>query len=131
MTGSYFDYSEVLKYAKKLGIASDELTNWLKEFLLTQAQRVVAEAKKRQRAVGAIDTGAMINSWAFEDVKVRGKTLEVTIYNPMEYASFIEFGQRSYTGKYLLTIGIDTVQRALPNRFKSEWNKFLKNKGLV
>ena len=159
MSGSYFDYHEFTDYIKKLHIAKEDFDTWLKEFLLQQAQRVVASAKQRQRAVGAIDTGFMINSWyigdeaivlhqgkngkysvvtdsAFTrkaditDIKVVGNNLQVTIGNSAEYSSFIEFGQRSYTGKYLLTISINTVQNALPARFETEFVKFLKKKGV-
>lgn len=160
MSGSYFDYHEFVEYIKKFNIMQDDFDTWLKNFLLKQAQRVVSLAKQRQRAVGAIDTGFMINSWVIgneakvlkanskgkytkatydsafakeagiDDIKVVGNNLEVTIGNTAEYSSFIEFGQRSYSGKYLLTISIDTVARALPSRFETEFVKFLKEKGV-
>ena len=159
MSESYFDYKEFVEYSNKLGIAEKEFQLWLCQFLLKEAQRVVANAKQRQRAVGAIDTGFMINSWTIgdeakvlhknkngkysvvtdsafavdadiTDIKIIGDTLQVTIQNTAEYSSFIEFGQRSYTGKYLLTIAIHTVQSALPNRFANEFKKFCKNKGV-
>ena len=155
---SGFDYTEYKKWAEKIGVAESELKVWLKQFLLTQAQRVVALAKKRQQEVGAIDTGAMINSWYIGGQKIAlkysneggkdtfeldkentdvlsiamvGDNLEVEIGNPMEYASFIEYGQRSYTGKYLLTIAIDTVEKQLPARFNKAWLQFIKSKGVV
>ena len=162
MKNSFFDYQEFVDYTKKLKIAEGDFQKWLKTFLLQQAQRVVANAKKRQRAVGAIDTGFMINSWVIgkeakvlkanskgkytasgvsydsafakkadiTDIKVVGNSLEVTIGNTAEYSSFIEFGQRSYEGKYLLTIAISTVQAAMPSRFENEFIKFLKEKGV-
>ena len=153
---SGFDYKAFKEYVNNLGIATEDFRLWLKTFLLKEAQRVVSLAKKRQRAVGAIDTGAMINSWGIgtqsiqlknasdnyhvkidpekstvASIKVIGNVLEVAIWNGMEYASFIEYGQRSYTGKYILRISIDTVQNALPKRFDSEFKKFLKDKGVV
>lgn len=162
MSGSYFDYHEFSEYIKKFKIAEDDFQTWLKTFLLKEAQRVVSLAKQRQRAVGAIDTGFMINSWvvgneakvlkanskgkytasgvsydsafaqkaSIEDIKVVGNSFEVTIANTAEYSSFIEFGQRSYSGKYLLTIAVSTVQNALPNRFTNDFAKFLKEKGV-
>lgn len=153
-----FDYKEYLRYVKKLGILKEQFDLWLKSFLLEQAQRCVAECKKRQRAVGAIDTGAMINSWyiggqeiALKYINLNGKdrfeidtehseiasivnvgdNLEVEIGNSMEYASFIEYGQRSYQGKYILTISINTIQQALPGRFQKAWEQFLKTGGIV
>lgn len=153
---SGFDYRKYEKWVKNLGILKEDFDVWLKQFLLEQAQRCVAECKKRQRAVGAIDTGAMINSWyiggqeialkyvnangkdrfefdpensTVENITMVGDNLTVVIGNAMEYASFIEYGQRSYEGKYILTISIDTIQRAIPGRFEKAWLQFLKSRG--
>lgn len=152
---SRFDYDEYKQWVNNLGIATSEFRLWLKKFLLQEAQRVVAKAKRRQREVGAIDTGAMINSWGIgnqiiklkntsdnyhvtidpdrstvADIRVINNVLEVEIWNAMEYASFIEYGQRSYTGKYLLTVAIDEVERQLPARFNRAWLEFLREKGV-
>jgi hypothetical protein len=155
---SGFDYKEYEKWAKKLGIIKEQFNLWLKMFLLEQAQRCIAECKRRQRAVGAIDTGAMINSWyiggqeialkytnvngkdrfdidkansQIADITMIGDNLQVEIGNPMDYASFIEYGQRSYQGKYILTISINIIQQALPQRFEKAWQTFLKNGGII
>lgn len=155
---SGFDYSQYKQYINKLGIVTKDFDNWLKEFLLKEAQRIVALCKQRQRAVGAIDTGAMINSWSIgkekvvlkqtggksksgkstvtkdlknssvQDISIIGDTLSVEIYNPMEYASFIEYGQRSYQGKYILTISANKVYQALPKRFEREFANFIKRR---
>ena len=158
---SGFNYKEFVRWAEKLGTAEKDFQLWLKMFLLQQAQRVVALAKERQELVGAIDTGAMINSWYIGNQKIAltgaggisktgkatvkidpeksditsiavvGDYLQVEIGNGMEYASYIEYGQRSYTGKYLLTIALDTVRSQLPARFNKEWSQFLKARGVV
>lgn len=154
--GKWFDYHEFSEYVQKLGIAKSDFRIWLKTFLLKEAQRVVSKAKRRQRAVGAVDTGFMINSWGIgtqsiqlksmndnyhvtfdkansdvASIKVIGNVLQVEIWNAAEYASFIEFGQRSYSGKYLLTIAISEVQKALPARFDKDFKLWLKSKGVV
>ena len=158
---SGFNYTEYLNWVKQLDITKERFDIFLKQFLLEQAQRCVALCKKRQRAVGAIDTGAMINSWSIgsqhielkstgsksksgkdavimdiansdvANIVVVGDTLQVEIYNPMEYASFIEYGQRSYQGKYILTISIDTIQKAIPGRFDKAFHEFLKQGGVI
>lgn len=160
MSSDGFDYKEFKEYAEKLGKTEADFQTWLKTFLLKEAQKVVRNAKKRQRAVGAIDTGAMINSWyigkqqitlketggtsksgksrvsidpensTIADIKVVGSYLEVIIGNPMEYSSFIEYGQRSYEGKYILTISVALVYSALPSDFERDFVKFLKDKGV-
>lgn len=156
-----FDYKEYAKWVEKLGMTEKHLQIWLKTFLLEQAQRVVKLAKERQQAVGAVDTGAMINSWYIGSQKISlkatgetsasgkasvtfdrdnsdilsidviGDYLQVEIGNGMEYASYVEYGHHNYAGRYILTIALDTVQKQLPARFNKEWLKFIKGRGVV
>ena len=152
---SGFDYRQYVRWARNLGLAEHEFSIWLKNFLLEQAQRVVRECQKRQRAVRAIDTGAMINSWVIGEqtggtsksgratvtrdiaqsditsIAMVGDNLEVTIGNSVDYASVIEYGQGSYQGKYILTLSMDTIYQAMPGRFESAWRQFLNDKGVI
>ena len=145
-----FDYKEYEKWIEKLGIIKEDFQLWLRTFLLEQAQRVVANGKPRT----PVDTGYLRNSWYIGSQKivqkenyetgkaeidesksdvasiaVIGNYLEVEIGLGADYASFIEYGQRSYQGRYMLTISIDEVQRQLPARFNKEWLQFLKSRG--
>lgn len=145
---SGFDYKEYVNWCKKLEITIDSFQVWLKKFLLQQAQRVVALGKPRT----PVDTGFLRNSWYIgsqnieqdvqngkatinweksdiADISVVGNELQVVIGLSAEYASFIEYGHRSYEGKYMLAISIDEVQRQLPARFNKEWLAFLKSGG--
>ena len=147
---SGFDYKEYKKWVENLGIIKDDFDLWLKQFLLQQAQRVIALGKPRT----PVDTGYLRNSWYIgsqtivqkenyetrkaeidtsksdiASIAVIGNTLEVEIGLGADYASYIEYGQRSYEGRYMLTISIDEVQRQLPARFNKEWLKFLKDRG--
>ena len=155
---SGFDYKEYANWVKKLEIAEKDFQLWLKQFLLEQAQRVVAKGKPRT----PVDTGFLRNSWYIgsqhivqkadwsspsksgnvraaidwsksdiASIAVVGSYLEVEIGLSADYASFIEYGQRSYQGKYMLTISIDEVQRQLPARFNQQWFEFLKSRGVV
>lgn len=161
---SGFDYREYLKWVKNIGIAKKDFHNWLKQFLLQEAQRVVAKGKPRT----PVDTGYLKNSWYIgnqkitqkdkvdsqgniiystksgramkeidwsksdiANIKVVGNYLEIEIGLSAEYASYIEYGQRSYQGKYMLKLSIDEVQQQLPARFNREWLLFLKEKGVV
>jgi len=139
---AYFDYKEFEQWAKRLSIAKEEFKDWLYEFLFRQGERVVALAKTRQQQfsyvtsegkykIGLIDTGNMLRSWTVSDVQVNGNDLYVEIYNPAEYASYIEYGQRSFKGAFILTVSIDEVQRQLPARFNKEWLQWLQSKGVM
>ena len=152
---SGFNYKEYEKWVEKLGILKDEFQLWLKQFLLEQAERVVALGKPRT----PVDTGYLRNSWYIGtqnivqgDIEGKSKSgkqmqginwkasdiasiavidnyLEVEIGLGADYASYIEYGQRSYQGRYMLTISINEVQRQLPARFNKEWLQFLKAGG--
>ena len=150
MSGSYFDYTQFKEYVNKLGIATSDFRLWLKQFLLQEAQRVVKNGKPRT----PVDTGYLRNSWYIgsqkiiqdisngkavintnksdiASIKVIGNVLQVEIGLSADYASYIEYGHRSYQGKYMLKISIDEVQRALPARFDKQFRSWLKSKGVV
>lgn len=159
-----FDYSEFLKYAKQMGRAEEEFKTWLKYFLLEQAQRVVRDAKDRtpidtgalinsyqigtqkitlmddptgRMAIKSKDKPARVidtDNSTIDDIKVINDYLEVTISNPMEYASYVEYGhhlsgKKPYQGQYMLTIAVQDVIDALPFRFTKQFYNFI-NGGL-
>lgn len=149
MSKSYFDYDEYIKWIEKLGIAKSDFRLWLKQFLLKEAQRVISKGKPRT----PVDTGFLRNSWYIgsqrivqdiksgkatinksksdiASIKVVGDVLQVVIGLSADYASYIEFGHRSYQGKYMLTLSVNEVQQQLPARFNKEWLEFIKEKGL-
>lgn len=178
MASNGFDYKEFEKWAKQLGVATDETHEWLKMFLLNEAQEVVARAKMRT----PVDTGALRESFAIGDqhivlmddptgkMGVRSKDkpaqvineeestnfttgsvsndIQVTIYNPQEYASYIEYGHDQEVGRYVPAIGkrlknphvegyymlnksIDEVQQGMTDRLYSQFEKYVKSKGVV
>lgn len=149
-----FDYHEFEEYVTNLNIAIDDFQTFLKTFLLEMAQRVVAKAKKRT----PVDTGALRNSWTIGNQKIKlidaggttssglnkvkidvnssqiasidvvGDYLEVTISNPMEYASYIEFGHHDYPPQYMLTLSIEEVEQQMPRRFNNEFKQFIEDR---
>lgn len=139
---SGFDYKEFKEWAKSIGVAKKEFHKWLEDFLLQMGWRAYEKAVKRQQTytytnakgeqkIGLIDTGTMIKSWYVSDIRWKGSYLEVEIGNNVEYASYIEYGQRSFQGAYLLTVAIDDIEREIPARFNKEWLLFLQSKGVV
>ena len=156
---SGFDYDEYKQWAEKFNIMTSEFRLWLKQFLLQEAQRVVAKGKRRT----PVDTGYLRNSWYIGNqqitqieskrkgtsksgntkmqidsknsdvlsIKLINNVLQVEIGIGADYASYVEFGHHSYQGKYMLTISIQEVQKQLPARFNKEWLQFIKSKGVV
>lgn len=128
---SNFDFKEFEKYLKKFDTIPNDFKLFLNTFLLEMAQRVIAKTKPRT----PVDTGALRNSWMIGNIIVSKTELSVEIVNPMEYASYVEYGAANRNGswrkgKFMLTISIDEIRQQLPRRFENEFNKFLKNKGV-
>lgn len=89
-------------------------------------------------------------SWKDATVKGvvrKGDNLEITIYNPLEYASFVEYGHRQepgryvpvlgkrlkkawVEGKYMATIAIKDVEDKLPARFEEQFKAWVTTLGL-
>lgn len=155
---SSFNYKEYENYVNNLGIATKDFQTWLKRFLLRMALQVVKNAKdnspvdtgayKASWSIGTQkivlkETGEInqntghekvekdLEKSDVESIKLIGDYLEVEIYNPMEYASYIEFGHGSYKGKYVLTIALDTVQNEMPKLFNSQFQTWLKRRGVI
>lgn len=154
MTG--FDYKQYLKWVEKVGKTEAQFKTWLRQFLLEQAQRVVREAKFRTPIdTGALINSYQIGSQiitlmddpsgrmgeksknkpakvidpensTIDSIGVVGDTLQVVISNPMEYASYVEYGHHAYQGRYMLTIAVDDVMRAMPSRFEKQFKQFIK-----
>lgn len=128
---SNFDFKEFEKYLKKFDKIPNDFKLFLNNFLLDIAQRTIARTKPRT----PVDTGALRNSWMIGNINVGKTELSVEIVNPMEYASFVEYGHTKRdggwkNGYYMLTISIDEIREQLPARFQNEFNKFLKDRGI-
>lgn len=148
------DFSQLERFIQAWQSIPNDFDAWLRQFLLEQAQRAVKEIKNNTTVI----TGALRNSWAvgnqvlqvgrrdvdevsaseqeatIESVKVSGSVLDVTIFNQVEYASFYEFGHRStkgnwVDGRFVMKIGIDQIEQAMPARFDKDFKKYLKSKG--
>ena len=125
MPADYSGMDDLKKYYMKV---SKDFHKFLEDFLFEQAMRALRKIKLRT----PVDTGALRNAWTVENGVVRkGNTLIVVIKNPLEYASFIEYGHTKQNrigwvdGYFMATVSIQEVQDALPRRFDKAFNDFL------
>jgi len=112
------------KYAK----AAAEAEQFLRKFLLEMGKRALAKTKHRT----PVDTGLLRNSWALGEVQRRGDKLEITLYNPVEYAIYVEYGHKRtpwgsdkrieagdwVQGRFMATLSIMEVEKEMPTRFR-------------
>lgn len=127
MAKSGFDFSQYEKFVKNLDNIDTDFKLWLNKFLLEMGQRILAKTRPRT----PVDTGSLRASWLIIDI---GDDY-ITIGNPMEYATFIEYGRHLRNGVwkdgyFMLTISIEEIQQQIPKRFDKEFKEFMKNRGV-
>ena len=135
MMGFDLNMKELVEYSKKLAGSVDGFDDFLKGFLIEMANRIIAKTKPRTPK----DTGALRGAWFIGDVKHSGKSFYVELKNPMEYATFIEYGHRIvrggvevgwYEGRFMLKISIDEVKAQMPLRYRKKFHDWCKMKGI-
>mgnify|MGYP003287533107 CR=1 FL=1 len=104
------DYKQLVAFKKKLeGVDGDEM---FKSLTKEVGQRLLAKVVKRT----PVDTGELRQGWINNknptDVVVNGHTYSTKIINPVEYASYVEYGHRQTPGRYVPAIG---------KRLKKSW----------
>lgn len=61
--------------------------------------------------------GTLRRGWTVGDVIKNGATYEIEIINPVEYASYVEYGHRQRPGRYVPQIGKTLKRGWVPGRF--------------
>lgn len=56
--------------------------------------------------------GTLRNNWKTSQIVFRGGEYRITVYNPIKYASYVEYGHRQQVGRFVPQIG---------KRLKSGW----------
>ena len=82
------DYKEFEKMRDSLVKVQQQHMVFVKRFLVEMGMRTIAQTKK----LTPVDTGALRNRWELSEVFKKGDELYIVIFNPMEYASFVEDG---------------------------------------
>lgn len=133
------NYSQFRKLRDNFSKLSDEYEAWLQSFLLNEANRFMALVKP----LTPVDTGDLRNHWKIGKIFRQGDMLCVEIINPMDYASFVEWGHKQTPGRYVPQIGkklvndwvegahmmqisLDRIYAEMPARFNSEFTKWIK-----
>lgn len=64
-----------------------------------------------------VDTGNLREKWELLDVYKQGNDYIITLYNPTEHASFVEYGHSQQPGRYVPAIGKRLVRDFVPGKF--------------
>ncbi|MEG2638565.1 MAG: HK97 gp10 family phage protein [Clostridiales bacterium] len=136
------DISGFEEMRKQLENTRGNFDDFLRGFLIKEALRVLAKTKKLTPTI----SGYLRNSWQISNTFMSGGNLTVYIYNPAEYASYVEYGHvtRSSKGKsgkgsarsgwvqgqFMCTISIKEVENRMPAHFNAEFKKWIKSMGV-
>lgn len=127
-----FDYSGFINLRDELVRIEKGFDYFINAFLLKQALNTVARTKGNT----PVDTGWLRENWFVGATTRVGDSIEITVYNNVEYASFLEYGHlnRNRTswvpGFFMCTIAIDEVNRLIPSRWDREFNAWLATLGV-
>lgn len=113
------DYTKLFKDGVR------EFDKFCGRFLAEEAENIVNQAKERS----PVDTGALRESWYADYKKIDKK--EVSINNPQEYASYIEYGtKRGIKAHNMVTVPVNYYKTNVDARFKEALDDYFEEKGL-
>ena len=112
-------------------------TGYLRESWIIgdEAKAIINTGKTKPKYTSNYDSAFTQNA-TIDDIKYDGKDLVVTIGNIAEYASFVENGHTTSAGgwvrgHFMMTIGIQQIEAAMPRRFEVAFRTFLSEMGVM
>ena len=155
--GKNFDYREFEKLLANFKEVQKSHDQFIRSFLTEMGMRAMAQTKK----LTPVDTGNLRNNWELSQVYRKGDELYIVLFNPTEYASFIEDGHMQHSrwvpgewrgdrfeyipgaktgmmlkekwipGHHMARISINKVERELPARYNRAFKEFIAGLGVV
>lgn len=109
------DFSAFERWSKQIdkAIADNTAQKLTEQVLLELANRVLRRTKQKT----PVDIGTLRRSWQVGEVVRHGDYLEIEIYNPVEYAEFVEYGHRQEPGRYVPALGKRLKQSYVPGQY--------------
>lgn len=135
------DKSAFENLAKKLStLESEELKSVFYEAATKEmGARFLSKVKKRT-PVGDYPSGTgrvggtLRDSWKTSDVSNKDGKYTLTVYNPVEYAPYVEFGHRTrghngwVKGRFMMTQSEVELREEMPRILENKFNKMVKEK---
>lgn len=88
------------------------------------------EQHKGHKVPGKVG-GTLRRSWTIGEIRKEGNVYKIDIINPVEYASYVEYGHRTpnhkgwVKGHFMMTISEQEIQQASPRILENKIKKFL------
>lgn len=81
------------------------------------AKELAARLLRKVIKLTPVKTGELRRNWFATKVKRVGNAFEVTVYNPKEYAPYVEWGHRQEPGRFVPAIGKKLVEPWVEGRY--------------
>lgn len=161
---SGLDFNDILKLQQQMQRMESEFDQFIRQFLLRQGLKVIEKAKSNtptdtgllknawtmgdgiaaakgnwsasKKKISYTEDTANSKAATINSIKRQGDYLILTIINPVEYASFVEYGhmtrdrKRWIEGQFMCTLAIDEVAKLIPQRFAAEFAVWIGRLGL-
>lgn len=91
----------------------------------------VADPSKWKKPVKGYVGGTLRRGWQVGEIKKKGDVYEIEVFNPVEYAPYVEFGHRTRNhkgwvpGRFMMTISADELQKDAPKIIEKKLIKLL------
>ncbi|MDU5417021.1 HK97 gp10 family phage protein [Peptoniphilus harei] len=110
-----FDVSELEAFKNNLQGLQDQIDSIIIEAL----EEIVAREMRMVKKGTPVDTGTLRKAWRITGIKKAGSSFEVSVYNNMDYADYVEFGHRTrdhknwVPGKFMLTVSERQIEKVM------------------
>lgn len=129
------DYRQLKRLQERMQkLEKIELEKFCEAMAKEIAARLLAKAIKRT-PVGQYEDGrvggTLRRGWTVGNITKKGNTYEIEVFNPVEYAPYVEFGHRTRNhkgwvpGRFMMTISADELQKDAPKIIEKKLVKLL------
>jgi hypothetical protein len=122
-----FDFSEFEQLAKSMQRMQADYPRFVEDCIRELASSLLAKTVART----PVDTGTLRRNWQLGPVERVGGGYSIELFNPIEYAPYVEFGHRTrlhtgwVEGRFMLTISERELERELPAIMERKMQRFL------
>jgi len=118
------------KYAEQLASIDEKA---IEQFCVDFLNATGGELLRKARQGTPVDKGTLNKGWKASAVETAGGGYEITIFNPVNYARYVEYGHRAgkdgwVKGKFMLTDAEIELKKGFEKALETKLRRFLKEK---
>lgn len=108
------EFSQLTKLAENINALKEGVAN---EFTKDIANEIAMRLLRRIKQKTPVKEGTLRNGWAIGQITQKGNSYTIEIINPVEYASYVEYGHRQTPGRFVPAIGKKLKKSWVKGRF--------------